>query len=130
MKKLIDKLKDILYPKSTVRTGCQITAINKRVPFWKITKRKRCKFKMHLTEEHLKVMKAVKNGATIYGLNDAQLLREVQKYDKDLITIIDDMKKLEYILGYELDGAKQLPYFGAILTKKGKKYLKENMVSI
>lgn len=85
---------------------------------------------MKLTEEHLKIMKAVKNGATIYGFYDAKLLREVQKYDKDFITIIDNIEKLEYILGYKLDGAKQLPYFGAILTKKGKKYLKENVVSI
>lgn len=83
-----------------------------------------------MNKEHFAMMKAVKNGATIYGLYDAQLLREVQKYDKELITIIDDMNQLEYILGYELEGAKQLPYFGAILTKKGKKYLKENWVSI
>ncbi|MBD1379164.1 hypothetical protein [Metabacillus arenae] len=75
-----------------------------------------------LKQEHYEVMKAVKDGATIYGYVDAKRLREVQKFDSELIEIIG-LKDLEEITGEEYNGAEQLPYFGAILTGKGKEVL-------
>lgn len=83
-----------------------------------------------LSEEHLKIMFLIQNGATIFNLKKAKLLREVQQYDKTLINIIDNMKELERIVGNEKDlydnkdpKIGHLAYFGAILTDKGKKYL-------
>ena len=83
-----------------------------------------------LNEEHLITMFLIQNGATIFGLKEATLLREVEKYDKSLINIISNMKELEEIVGNEKDlydnknpKTGRLAYFGAILTKKGKEWL-------
>lgn len=83
-----------------------------------------------LTKEHLENMFLIQDGATIFGLKEATLLREVEKYNKSLITIIDNMKVLEKIVGSEKDlydnknpKTGHLAYFGAILTDKGKKWL-------
>ncbi len=83
-----------------------------------------------LSEEHLKIMFLIQNGATIFDLKKAKLLREVQQYNNTLITIIDNMKELEIIVGNEKDlydnkdpKTGHLAYFGAILTDKGKKWL-------
>lgn len=85
-----------------------------------------------LTEKHLEVMCLVRGGATIFGLEEATLLREVEKYNKKLINIIDNMEKLEKIAGdakdlYDNRNPKtgHLAYFGAILTYEGKKWLKK-----
>ena len=43
MKKIID----LLFPVCTVWSRCQVIAINKRVPFWKVSKPKKCKFKKY-----------------------------------------------------------------------------------
>lgn len=83
-----------------------------------------------LSEEHLKTMFLVQNGATIFGLKEAKLLREVEQYDRSLINIIDNMSELQKIVGNEKDlydnkdlKTGHLAYFGAILTEKGKKWL-------
>ena len=83
-----------------------------------------------LNEEHLKTMFLIQNGATIFGLKEAILIREVEKYDKSLINIISNIKELEEILGNKKDlydnknpKTGRLAYFGAILTEKGKKWL-------
>lgn len=83
-----------------------------------------------LSEEHLKIMFLIQNGATIFALKEAKLLREVQQYNNTLIDIIDNIKELERILGNEKDlydnkdpKTGHLAYFGAILTEKGKKWL-------
>lgn len=81
-----------------------------------------------LNDKHFEVMVAIENGATIYGYADAVLLREVQKVDESLLTIVS-LKDLEEITGETFNGAEQLPYFGAILTRKGEKLL-ENMRKI
>lgn len=81
---------------------------------------------MELTEKHLQAMKEVEEGATIYGYGHARLLREVQMHDASLIDIIDDISQLEKIVGRVFDGAKKIPYFGAILTPKGKKFIQKN----
>lgn len=86
--------------------------------------------KTNLSEEHLKTMFLIQNGATIFGYKEAKLLREVEKYDKSLINIISNMKELEKIVGNEKDlydnknpKIGNLAYFGAILTEEGKKWL-------
>ena len=77
-----------------------------------------------LKAKHFEVMKAVRNGATIWGLREAKLIREVQRYDPELVEIIK-LQELEEIEGVEYDGAGRVPYFGAILTEKGKEFLRE-----
>lgn len=49
-----------------------------------------------LKQEHYEVMEAVKDGATIFGYVDALRLREVQRFDEDLIDIVG-LKELEVI---------------------------------
>ncbi|GAA0471797.1 hypothetical protein [Alkalibacillus silvisoli] len=80
-----------------------------------------------LNKEHLSEMKGIENGATIWGYKNAKLLREVQRFDSELLTIIDDLQELERIENKVYDGAKQLPYFGAILSEKGKEFLNEHI---
>ena len=83
-----------------------------------------------LREEHLKIMFLIQEGATIFGLKQAKLLREVEQYDKSLINIISNTEELQKIVGNEKDlydnknpKTGNLAYFGAILTEKGKKWL-------
>lgn len=75
-----------------------------------------------LNTNHLSVMNEVREGATIWGYIEAKLLREVQQFDENLIDILE-ITDVEKITGEVFDGAKQLPYFGAILTDKGKTLL-------
>jgi len=88
----------------------------------------------NLKEEHLKTMFLIQDGATIFGLKEATLLREVEKYDKSLINIISNMKELEEILGNKKDlydnknpKTGHLAYFGAWLDnecrKRGKVFI-------
>ena len=81
---------------------------------------------VNLSEKHIEVMEAVKEGATIYGYVDAKLLREVQKEKPEYISIVDNLDELAYITDTKFDGKEQLPYFGAILTGKGKEFLQKN----
>lgn len=75
-----------------------------------------------LKEEHLHVMKLADGGCTVFGYMEAYLLREVQQFNEDFIKIVD-IEKLEEITGEKYDPKGQLPYFGAVLTQKGKEYL-------
>ncbi len=71
------------------------------------------------------LIKDLANGCTVYGRKEAQEIRALQKEHPDWVDVIDNMKKLEYILGEKLDGTKTMPYFGAILTREGIKELME-----
>jgi hypothetical protein len=53
MKKIID----LLFPTCTVWSRCQVIAINKRVPFWKVSKSKKCKFKKYKKMKELSKVK-------------------------------------------------------------------------
>ena len=75
-----------------------------------------------LTKEHLINMFYAKDGVTVFSRPIAKRLRDIQKLDKDLIDIIDNIEKLEYITGEKYDGASEMPFFGAILTDKGKMF--------
>lgn len=75
-----------------------------------------------LTVEHFEIMEGIKEGATIWGYYEAKLLREVQAYDEELLTIVG-LEELERIENKVYDGAGKLPYFGAILTAHGKQIL-------
>lgn len=70
-----------------------------------------------LTKKHHEVMRAVKDGADIWGYGDAALLREVQQYDPELIDIGRPM------MADDVPGHCRQPYFGAILTNKGRAIL-------
>lgn len=94
-----------------------------------MNKEEKCKIK-ELSKEHLKLMFKVSEGATIFGYTEAKLLREVERYDKNLITIISNMKELQKIVGNEKElfdnknpKTGHLAYFGAILTEKGQEWL-------
>ncbi|HFF1838858.1 TPA: hypothetical protein ACGBET_003577 [Bacillus cereus] len=76
-----------------------------------------------LKEEHLQAMKDITSGATIFSYSLAMRLREVERFDSELIDIIHNLDELEAISGEVFPAEKKLPYFGAILTKKGKEYL-------
>lgn len=78
---------------------------------------------MELTEKHFEVMEAVEDGATIWAYAEAKLLRELQQYNPNYITIIDNLDELARIEGKKFNGADKLPYFGAILTDGGKRFL-------
>lgn len=80
---------------------------------------------MELSKKHFEIMKDIEGGATIWGYVEAKLIREIQRYNETLVHIVD-IPELEEITGEEFDGAKQMPYFGAILTEKGKQLLKLN----
>lgn len=67
-----------------------------------------------------KLLKELKNGVTVWSPIIAKEIREFQKEHPTWIDVIDNMDKLERILGTTFDGAGQLPYFGAILTDEGK----------
>lgn len=71
-----------------------------------------------LTAEHFDSMAGCINGADVYGYTDARLLREVETHKPELIEICAAQNAPS-------DGAKKQPYFGAILTKAGKKEVKE-----
>ncbi|MGG3803142.1 hypothetical protein [Metabacillus fastidiosus] len=75
-----------------------------------------------LKQEHFEVMEAVKEGATVYSYLDAKRLREIHNHNSELIHIVG-LKELEVITNTKFNGAEQLPYFGAILTEKGKEVL-------
>lgn len=72
---------------------------------------------MKLSNEEKDALKAIENGADVYGRGVAQILRNLWKEHPEWIDICAAMDAPE-------DGAKQQPYFGAILTAKGKKSLK------
>ena len=67
------------------------------------------------------LVNSLKQGCTVWDMGVAKKIRELKQNHPDWITIIDDMKELESILGVELDVTKKIPYFGAILTKEGTK---------
>jgi len=75
-----------------------------------------------LNKDHYNAMVQVTNGANVYSLKIARLLREVQAYDPQLVDILT-IQQLEGI-GFRFENVNEpLPYFGAILTEKGKELL-------
>jgi hypothetical protein len=70
---------------------------------------------MELTAEHENALWAVRNGGDIFSLSTAMLLRDCQ--EEGLVTIGAAMGKYG-------DGTNREPYFGAMITAKGKKALK------
>mgnify|MGYP001563052022 CR=1 FL=1 len=70
-----------------------------------------------LTGEEMKVMRLIANGADIWGFYEAGILRRVERDFPLLITITKATNAPK-------DGAKQQPYFGAILTPTGLKRLR------
>lgn len=81
---------------------------------------------MSLSAKHLDIMESIEQGATIYGYVEAKLLREVQKESPEYIHIIDNLEELSNITDTSFDGKEKLPYFGAILTEKGREFLLQN----
>lgn len=68
---------------------------------------------MRLTSKHKEAMRQVINGGDVFDYGLARLLREVQRVDKSLI-------KIGKAKGDYGDGSGREPYFGAILTAKGR----------
>ena len=71
-----------------------------------------------LTNEQIEILRKIKSGADIYDYMTAKILRTIEKNFPSLICITKPMM-------YQGDGTDQMPYFGAILTKDGKKAIKE-----
>lgn len=74
--------------------------------------------------EQMEVMKTIENGATVWGVEDAKAIRELQKDHPNYVDIISNLGELEKITGEKYDGAKKCPYFGAVLTAEGKEALR------
>lgn len=68
--------------------------------------------KPQLTEPEAKILFEMKDGADIYSLGDATLLRSVEKKCKDWVQIGKPQM-------YRGDGTDRVPYFGAIATATG-----------
>lgn len=67
----------------------------------------------------------LKNGCTVYGYKEAGEIRKLQEEHPDWIKVIDNMDELANIVlgpGKKFSGNDD-PYFGAILTAKGKEAL-------
>ncbi len=74
--------------------------------------------KKKLSEEQIEALKQVVGGADVLGYSLAKTLREIERNAPELICICD--RQSEY-------GVRdRLPYFGAIVTKKGLEYLKSH----
>ena len=70
-----------------------------------------------MTHKEREALKSVRGGADIFSLSLARTLRDIEKHESGLVTITKAMGD------YQVD--KPRPYFGAILTGKGKKALTE-----
>ena len=64
---------------------------------------------MQLTNDHKKALKAVQDGADVFGYGIAEKLRECER--EGFVEICDAVGNYP--------GASQQPYFGAVLTEKG-----------
>ena len=71
-----------------------------------------------LTDEHFEVMEACIEGCDFLLPKDARLIREVEAFDPELITVTGPQPNY-----YEV--WEKLPYLGAILTGKGQQLLRE-----
>ena len=77
---------------------------------------------MHLNQNHYRLMSIVKGGATIYNYTDAVLLREIQKYNRNLLEIVEG--ESGSILREDMNNLSEpTPYFSASLTKCGIQFL-------
>ena len=69
-----------------------------------------------LTNTEVGALFAVRYGADVYSPLVARALRSVERNHPELVEITEPMSAPK-------DGAKQQPYFGAILTKAGEKVI-------
>lgn len=67
-----------------------------------------------------KIIKNLETGCTVWSYEEAKEIRKLQKVEPDWVKIISNMEELEIITGEHYDGTKTMPYFGAILTAKGR----------
>lgn len=89
--------------------------------------------KPEITPAHITAMHGVRTGANIFGWGIAQLLRDVERYDHELITILTPRELCEDVGATEqdiYDKAGNLCYFGAILTEKGKEFLQRRTAAM
>ncbi len=80
---------------------------------------KRVDSETNLSNKHLTALMAVMDGADVFNLITAKALRECEKFG--FVEICSAMG--------EYDPLKQLPYFGAITTRKGKEFITEVSVN-
>lgn len=71
-----------------------------------------------LTDEHYQVMEACIDGCDFLLPKDARLIREVEAFDPELITVTRPQP-------YYYEVWEKRPYLGAILTGKGQQLLRE-----
>ena len=73
---------------------------------------------MKLTKAHMALLKEVDGGADVWGIVEATLLRQCEK---DGLVVICKPQA-------DPPGEKRQPYFGCILTSKGKSVLKKVVI--
>ena len=71
--------------------------------------------KTELTKEHVQLLAQIENGADILAPSEAKLLREVEAFNPKLLDICQPMGNYGVM--------EKLPYFGAITTKEGMKFV-------
>lgn len=88
---------------------------------------------IEITPAHLTAMYGVRTGANIFSRGIAILLRDVQRFDPELIEILSPRELREDIgcTDQDLTDAEGKEcYFGALLTPKGKKFLKARIPAL
>lgn len=71
-----------------------------------------------VAKKYLETLERIENGGTVWALDHAEIIREMQRNYPGWLTIIDNMAELERITGETYKN--KVPYFGAILTFEGK----------
>ena len=73
---------------------------------------------MEYTKEHLEAMESVREGADVRSYLLAKTLRKVEAANPEYIWIGE-------LAGHYPDVMEKLPYFGCILTEKGRAFIAE-----
>jgi hypothetical protein len=68
------------------------------------------------------LLDSIKDGADIYGMLDAKFLREWSAKHPNYMRILSNAEMREMGIS-EADGTGQMPYFGVIMLKDGRRWL-------
>lgn len=78
-----------------------------------------------LEKRHIDFMNDCAGGATIWDFADAEIAREIQRFDPSFLKFIEDMDELGKYdpMVAKLTGVERMPYFGCLLLHDGFSYI-------